>query len=55
MMSLTFGLFTQVSDSGPHGSPVLHCCLSVAISGHQINNLFEIQEGHTKGQTHSVV
>ena len=24
MMSLTFGLFTQVSDSGPHGCLVIY-------------------------------
>ena len=28
MMSLTFGLFTQVSDSGSHGPLVLICTIS---------------------------
>ena len=29
MMSLTFGLFTQVSDSGPHG-PLVFCYVKCA-------------------------
>ena len=49
MMSLTFGLFTQVSGSGPLGPLVLE---TIAALGHRV--AWSIQLNELKGQGHSL-